>query len=120
MDFSELPYLAAKYAMLFLLAFLIYEVYVLIYRPWKERNYFMQYKNVDVCRKYYPLIGDIGRLFERRKENVFQFYDHLEVSMNKPEIDMKFQQLGTTSMLDMMSIEAQKELAELVPHSVDR
>lgn len=85
-----------------------------------QRRYFKKYANVSMTEKFYPLLGDIVRIFQRRKENVFQFYDHMEVALEQPDKDMKLMQLGSYITMDMISIKAQEELEQSIPSHVDR
>ena len=116
----ETAFLAVKYIMVFIIIFVAYQLYLLIYKPWKQRRYYSKFKNVSVSEKFYPIINDVGRVFELEKQNIFRFNDHIELALNRPDIDIKLTQLGSFITLDMISLKAYSEMVKQVPDNIER
>jgi cytochrome P450 len=116
---SDILWSVAKYLLMLLIGFIIYFVYYFIYSPWALRNKYSKYPNVDVGKKFYPIVGDLGAVAKRRSQNQYQFYDHIETALNK-NWDLKLLITGCKNNFEIISPEAMQETIRLWPDKLDR
>lgn len=88
--------------------------------PWNTRRYYKQYENVEVSEKFVPLLGELQRINEDKKERKGAFYNIIEQSQKGTLPDFKLMEFGPQSQLYFSSLRAMDEFEKLVGTKVDR
>jgi hypothetical protein len=88
--------------------------------PWKLHRTYSQYDNVYINPKYEPVYGDIKVLEAYRRQNKFQFYQHVEKAMGEKRYDVKVDILGSFINFHIFSLKALNEFDSFRPEKIDR
>ncbi|CAI2366166.1 unnamed protein product [Moneuplotes crassus] len=116
----EVLYGSLKILLAFVISLVIYLAYLIVIRPLMFRRKFRKYSNVHVSEKFNPLVGDLNhemRCFEEGKVHYAHYVERAKI-ITKYDLYAKVE--GIEPYIVIISDKACKELANLMPRSVDR
>ena len=113
-------YLGLKIIGLLFLAFVIKTLYDFVYKPWRNRVRFGKHKNVAMVDKFYPFLGDIAVINSNEENKNCKFYHYIRESLSSKGYDIRLNQMGSETIIDICSMKALDELESLIPSKIDR
>ena len=113
-------YLGLKIIGLLLLAFLVKTLYDFVYKPWRNRVRFGKHKNVAMVDKFYPFLGDLAVINSNEEQKNSKFSHYIRESLSNKGYDLRLNQMGPETIIDVCSIRALDEMEKLIPSKIDR
>ena len=105
---------------LLFLVFVIKTLYDFVYKPWMARARFKKYKNVAMVDKFYPFEGDLAVINKNEEQRNSKFYHYIRESLSNKGYDLRLNQMGPETIIDVCSIQGLEEIEKLIPSKIDR